>query len=74
MASGKRAPLEAEPDRRGTVLICDETDAELLNTTPGRAVALGPIDAIVERERGADLYRSHFASCPAAGRRRGSPR
>lgn len=71
MASGKRAPLNRDPDpARGTVLICDEDDARNLDTLPGRAVALGKIDAIVEREAGTDLYLSHFATCPAAARRR----
>lgn len=64
MASGKRAPLDRDPDPdRGIVLLCDEVDAELLRVAPGRAVQLGARDAIVERARGADLYVPHVATC-----------
>lgn len=56
--------LDREPNpSRGIVLLCDEVDAELLFTVPGRAVQLGPRDAIVERAKGTDLYVPHVASC-----------
>lgn len=66
MASGKRAPLNRDPDpERGNVLLCDEDDARALGVAPGRAVQLGRIDAILERARGTDLYLPHQASCSA---------
>lgn len=71
MASGKRAPLNRDPDpERGNVILCDEDDSRLLEIPPGRAVQLGRVDAILERARGErDLYLSHFATCPARAAR-----
>lgn len=69
MASGKRNPLNVEPDaERGNVLIIEsEVDADLYGVAVGRAVALGPLEASAEREKGSDLFLSHFATCPNRG-------
>jgi hypothetical protein len=66
MASGKRNPLNIDPDRdRGNVLICDTLeDADRHGVVIGRAVALGPAAAQAYREAGRDLYLSHFVTCP----------
>jgi hypothetical protein len=68
MASGKRNPLDREPDpERGNVIIVDSDElAAALDVPLGRAVALGGARLKRARETpGRDLYISHFATCPA---------
>lgn len=66
MKSGKRNPLNPFPDaERGNVLLVRESiDADLYGCQVGEAVALGQRDAAYQRARGADLFTSHFATCP----------
>jgi len=62
-AAGKRIPLNIPADLdRGNVALGDD----------GAARVLGPADAAAARAAGAQLYLSHFATCPngAAHRKR----
>jgi hypothetical protein len=70
LKSGKRNPLNPDPDpERGNVMII-ETDAgaRAHGTIVGRAVVLGHQAAAHARGQGVDLYSSHFATCPARQR------
>jgi hypothetical protein len=63
MPSGKRNPLDEQPDRLGNVLLVEHTN------DAGEAWRLGVVlhnpDLLDElRELGVPLYRSHFATCP----------
>jgi hypothetical protein len=63
VSTGKRMPVNAQPSPRGTVVLRDGRDAEVL----------GPIAA---SEYKGMKYESHFATCPQAKswrRRRGDP-
>lgn len=65
--SGKRAPLNAEPDKeRGNVLITTGVDADIFKCDEGEAIALAGDALTEERALNRDLYLSHFATCPAA--------
>ena len=57
---GKRTPLDAVTSPDGNV--------ELL--PDGSVRVLGPLDAEAARLAGAELYLSHFATCPAAAAHR----
>lgn len=76
LKSGKRNPLNLEPDReRGNVLIIrEDVDSTRYGVTVGRALVLNDHDLQLERGRETPLYLSHFATCPARDqfRRRGS--
>lgn len=65
--TGKRAPLNAEPDpERGNVLIANADDAEIFKVDVGQAITLAGDALTEERASGRDLYLNHFATCPAA--------
>lgn len=68
LPTGRRMPINPEPDReRGNVMLIDtELDADVYDTVVGRFVVLGEVAALMERQRGIDLYLSHFESCPEA--------
>lgn len=60
MATGRSAPLNADPVPNGNV----ELDPA------GGARVLGKVDAEARRLAGVELYLSHFATCPNAARHR----
>lgn len=69
LGNGKRMPIDPEPSERGNVMLIDEpVDADVYGVALGRHVVLGEAAAMLERQRGTDLYVSHFDSCPDAER------
>lgn len=57
MESGKRCPIDPEPDaERGNIQLPGEDET--------RARTYGPLQAAAERSKGTPLYLSHFATCP----------
>lgn len=69
MTSGKRNPLDVEPNPMGNVLIVEHTNEA---GEPWRlGVVLHNGDLLDElRELGVPLYTSHFATCPDADEHR----
>lgn len=68
MESGKRNPLNPEPDaERGNIRVPDDYPLT-------KAKALGAELAAGQRAMGERLYLSHFASCPERGKFRKSER
>ena len=64
------APIRWAPTRSGTrMAVSDSSDPKGSIIFDGRfAVALGPQEAALERERGSLLFLAHAATCPAAKR------
>lgn len=60
MDTGSRNPIDPEPSDRGNLDIADPQRAKIVNRA----------EAEQRRAAGDELYLSHFASCPHAGRHR----
>lgn len=64
-SSGKRMPVDAEPSEDGTVILEVLDEVHPRKQVQLRAMVIGPMDQVAD-----DVlrFRSHFATCPAAGK------
>lgn len=66
VTTGRRMPVDAEPDEAGTIVLVSGND--------GPEARVLTRDEVARRPTTRGLYVSHFATCPNAGEFRGGAR